>query len=587
MSLNCSSYLSQTAPFCKKYKPKSMILPPIYRSVSTPRSMNRNPLETRRRKGLPVPRRLATTAARAQQASVASSSLPHFPLLVHRAHAILRAESTPDLCEPRGPATPDVAPARQRLQRHMLSTGKTYIRQQAHLGVSVQATAAGALETNVALARDRFTARAGDTIRTQAVISLKGVADPRLFKLPATKLRLVLCVDMSTSMQGMRCVQCVEAIRDLFLGLSAGDVIALVAFSDAAVVVDRGTTRADGATPGEAAFLEKLAALTPKGKTNLLDGLKAAFAVLAEIWSPKAKNHIVLLSDGRPSSTRGILDFTRDATAGGNSVSCVGVGTKFNEDLLLDIAADGCGNFYYASDVELADKMMRELRSLQVIVAKQLSVRLRAAPGVAIDNVMGFPFLRDASRAAEAVVVHIGDLSESDSGREVLVLLSWTAVPSDAPARRSLLGVEIRYVCPLSGQKNIATTLSALVLPAEGGATPRDAAPRVLEAAPVVHLVVDKMTKVAVANVLTECAQRLATQDDRLGLRILGKQIEDLRGESLCGSEVAASLMEFVGDIRHRLKDLRSGAQGAREAEEQRLRLVKELKVKARELLRK
>jgi len=105
--------------------------------------------------------------------------------------------------------------------------------------------------------------------------------------------------------------------------------------------------------------------IEPRGWTNLGGGLQTGLELASQNARPEYVNRVVLLSDGL--ANRGVTDpeeLWRMAAcyrARGVSVSSMGVGLSFNENLMLGLAEQGGGNYYFIeSSRSLASVMGRE-----------------------------------------------------------------------------------------------------------------------------------------------------------------------------------------------------------------------------------
>jgi len=120
------------------------------------------------------------------------------------------------------------------------------------------------------------------------------------------------------------------------------------------------------------------------GGAAAYDALNQAAAQLRRTARPDRRNHLVLLTDGPPTKgPREKQDFVRLAdafAAEGISISTIGVGPDFDEDVLAAIARQGKGTFRYLRDVsKLRDAVMAELRSAHSVVARSVEVKLEFA----------------------------------------------------------------------------------------------------------------------------------------------------------------------------------------------------------------
>ena len=112
------------------------------------------------------------------------------------------------------------------------------------------------------------------------------------------------------------------------------------------------------ATPGNRErMLQYVDGIWDEGGTNIGAGLSAGRFQLSTAQGQYGVNRLILMSDGQP--TEGITDdegLTRQAQelrAAGVTLSAIGVGTDFNEDLMQAFAEYGAGAYGFLEDAGL------------------------------------------------------------------------------------------------------------------------------------------------------------------------------------------------------------------------------------------
>ena len=161
----------------------------------------------------------------------------------------------------------------------------------------------------------------------------------------------------------------------------------------------------------------------PRSATNLGGGLIEGYRQLEENFKPEYIHRVILLSDGL--ANRGVTDpATLEQLANryrnqNISLSTIGVGLEYNENLMLGLADHGGGNYYFVeSPSQLSAIVGHELNGLNMIVARNARIELTLGDGVTINDVIGC----DRDRDADRVVIPIGDFS-ADEHRDVSVEL--------------------------------------------------------------------------------------------------------------------------------------------------------------------
>lgn len=248
--------------------------------------------------------------------------------------------------------------------------------------VPLLAGAAPRLTLEAATHRSVYLESARNEIYVEARLALARDATTPAGPAPARNIALV--VDRSGSMAGAPMAALREAIADFAQSLSPEDIVAVVAFGSEVETLIEAQPRA------ELRDLEaRLAQLQPAGGAALYDALNQGAGQLRRRATPTRVNQLILVTDGPPTKgPRELGDFARlgEALASeGITVSALGLGEEFDEDLLASLARAGHGHFRYVPQPAL--------------LAGTLQTEL-AVPGELIgsDAVLSFEFLPSASQ---------------------------------------------------------------------------------------------------------------------------------------------------------------------------------------------
>jgi Mg-chelatase subunit ChlD len=155
-------------------------------------------------------------------------------------------------------------------------------------------------------------------------------------------LAMVLVIDRSGSMGGLKLDLAQDAARGAIELLGPRDQIAILAFDDAPYWINPLQSVADKAT-----IVDRIERLTSAGGTNLYPALAEARDALAEA-AAKLK-HVIVLTDGisAPADFAGMI---ADLAAEQITVSTVAVGQKADRKLLQELAEQGSGRHYLCED---------------------------------------------------------------------------------------------------------------------------------------------------------------------------------------------------------------------------------------------
>jgi Ca-activated chloride channel family protein len=158
---------------------------------------------------------------------------------------------------------------------------------------------------------------------------------------------IVLVLDTSGSMSGVKIAEAKEALSGVLGGLRTEDSFAVVTFSDVVRSFQASAVKAQA--DNIAAALAFVDGLEAKGSTNLYDALRAGFSALPhETGHPR---YVVLLTDGVPTTgevrTDAIAAMAQASNEIGARVFSFGIGDDVNTVLLDRLAQQSSGDAFY------------------------------------------------------------------------------------------------------------------------------------------------------------------------------------------------------------------------------------------------
>ncbi|MGO8838782.1 MAG: vWA domain-containing protein, partial [Limisphaerales bacterium] len=173
-----------------------------------------------------------------------------------------------------------------------------------------------------------------------------------------------------------------QAAQLLVDRLAPDDVFSLVIFSDEARVLVPARKVED-----KDALKEKIESIEAGGSTALYAGVKTGALQLQEYFSLKRINRVILLSDGLanvgPSSTSDLRRLGRELAEQDISVTTIGVGDDYNEDLMAGLAEASDANYYYVQDTEkLPEIFAKELGEMLTVAAREIRIEIICPDGV-------------------------------------------------------------------------------------------------------------------------------------------------------------------------------------------------------------
>ena len=244
---------------------------------------------------------------------------------------------------------------------------------------------------------------------------LVGRAAPNAERSPVD---LAVVIDRSGSMAGDKLRYAKQAAESLVEQLTDKDRLAIIQFgSDVVTFPSEPVTAAN-----REAMVSFISRIQDSGGTNIYGALEAAQRELSRHPS-EAVRRIILVSDGEP--TEGVTDgasieaLARSFHQRGISVSAVGVGTDFNEDLMSGIAENGSGSYGYLRDTRaLAGLFNKDLMQATHTVATQVELSFTLPDGVQLAQVLG----REARQDGRTVRVSLPDFYAGQLERVVAQL---------------------------------------------------------------------------------------------------------------------------------------------------------------------
>jgi Ca-activated chloride channel family protein len=196
---------------------------------------------------------------------------------------------------------------------------------------------------------------------------------------------LAIVIDRSGSMSGEPLTEAVRCAKHVIDQLEPTDSVALIAFDD------RVKTLVPCQPIGNRLALHSaLASIRPGGSTNLHGGWLAGMEALKAGAKDAVLARVILLSDGvanvgAMTGTEEIATLCASAAEEGFSTSTYGLGTGFNEDLMVEMGRKGRGNHYYGDTAaDLFEPFATEFDFISNLYAQRVCLSLAAPESVGI-----------------------------------------------------------------------------------------------------------------------------------------------------------------------------------------------------------
>lgn len=273
-------------------------------------------------------------------------------------------------------------------------------------------------------------------------VDLKGVD---LINPGRPPLNIALVLDRSGSMEEEKKMEYAkEAAKFLIDNLSPNDFISLVAYDTAVEVINPA-----GNVVHKNLLKHKVENIFSGGTTNLSGGLSEGYNQVLINRKDNFINRVLLLSDGLANvgitDEKLLFSLAKDYRKQGISVSALGIGTDFNEDLMLGLAEYSGGNYYFVKNPEkIPEIFQRELNQLLAVVAQNITVDIYVKSGVELVDV--FEYVTE--EIPGGFQLRLGDISSGE--RKVLIVE--LKPPGRKEGKKEIAKVVIKYNDILGGR---------------------------------------------------------------------------------------------------------------------------------------
>jgi Ca-activated chloride channel family protein len=258
-------------------------------------------------------------------------------------------------------------------------------------------------------------------------VSLIGVRLPE----PAQRAPVNVClaIDRSGSMRGERLANARQGAIAALRLLGPRDIVSVVAYDDVVEVMVPATHASD-----RDSIEAGIRRLEPGGRAALFAGVVKCQGELRKHLGRDRGGRIIVLSHGSadvgPSSPSELGALGAQLADEGITVSTVGLGAGYNDDLMSELStrSDG-GHLFVERAEELGGFLDGELAAASAVVARDVDVRVRCAPGVRPLRVLGRP----ADFVGDTVTAHFARIYARQRHSFVLVM---EVAPAAGSSRR-------------------------------------------------------------------------------------------------------------------------------------------------------
>jgi Ca-activated chloride channel family protein len=262
-------------------------------------------------------------------------------------------------------------------------------------------------------------------------------------------INVAIVVDRSGSMSGDRLAAAKKGAHAALERLGSDDIVSLVSYNHEVDVLREAKKVGSERSKIESA-IEQLSA---SGTTALFAGVKEGGEQVKAYRSDMQVNRVVLLSDGLanvgPSTPSELATLGRELAGKGITVSTIGLGLEYNEDLMQRLAAASDGNHVFVErPSDLAEIFDREFGDALSIAARDIIINIECKDGFKPKRVLG----READISGSRITLKLNQL-QVDNERYVVVELEAPAGRTAGARDGEVASVDVDYLNLESGSR--------------------------------------------------------------------------------------------------------------------------------------
>lgn len=255
-------------------------------------------------------------------------------------------------------------------------------------------------------------------------------------------LNLALVIDRSGSMGDEKIYNAKNAARRLVRMLGARDRLAIISYGS-----DVSTEYASRPVTAEnrAQMIAAIERIEVNGGTNLSGGYQRGLGEVLRWKSDDSVNRVLLMSDGNANVGITSIDelekLSRDGLHKSVTLTSMGVGLDYNEDLMTRMANEGAGNYYFIDKpTSTAQIFAKEMEGLTNVVARNASLTITMADGVDMVELYGLPHERRGNK----ILVSMSEFF-SEQNKSLFIKFIKMRVPAGSEGARPIVDIDLSY----------------------------------------------------------------------------------------------------------------------------------------------
>lgn len=301
------------------------------------------------------------------------------------------------------------------------------------------------------LTLDRTILPAGRSQKTVIKVNLDVPVIPIEIARPPVNLTLVL--DRSGSMSGNKIAKAREAAIAALRSLGPQDLFSMVIYDHEV------QTLIPPQSASNTEWIEsRIRSIGAGGNTALYGAVSQGAAEVRKNLYSKYVHRIVLLSDGLanvgPSSPADLARLGAALIKEGISVTTIGIGTDFNEDLMTQLADRSDGNHYFVeSSRDLPRIFAAELGDVLSVAARKVVIEIDCPDGVRPLRIIG----REGRIRDNRVEIHLNQLY---GGQSKYVLVEVMVEPGQENQLQKVADARCSYENALTNQQESSVSVA-------------------------------------------------------------------------------------------------------------------------------
>lgn len=365
-------------------------------------------------------------------------------------------------------------------------------------------------------------------------------------------LNIALVIDRSGSMGSQNKLEYVKKAAICAIdNLTKDDIISIVAYDNAVNIPYPAST-----VTNKDVVKKSVEQLVPGGSTNLSGGMEEGYKQVYKDYAKERINRVILLSDGlanvgetRPEVLKANA---RKHSDEGVTLTAMGVGRDYNEELMLGLAEYGGGNYYFIDAAEKTlDIFDHEFKGLLNVVARKIRIELIPTSRAEIVKVYGYETRRDGRN----IYLAISNMAELERRN---IIVEFAPLPTKDRIM-PLAKINLEYENPEQPGYTISQSSNIALAPTVDKKVWKEA----------LNENVQKEVELAIASeALSEVSKLIREGKNEEAKRLLGTQTNQiirasnvLRDEAL--QEKAVTFMQTYSQLDNRLDAKKSAEQKA------------------------